>query len=113
MKLEIGKERLSPKAAAVKVDVISTLNFFAEQNSEFKQAVEQNSHTFAELLEAAVKGAGSSISDITVYRKAVQFIFPGADVKFNMTIDLGDEGFSNDGAELPSNALKLDFDDLF
>lgn len=85
---------------------------------EFAQAVGQSSRTAAECVESAVRGCGTSISDIEVYRKAVQFYFEGATVHFNMTIDLGDEGFSNapeHSEQAPGTApggLSLSLDDL-
>ena len=34
------------------------------------------------------KGCGSAISDLEAFRRAVRFFFPGADVKFHMTVNL-------------------------
>ena len=34
------------------------------------------------------KGCGSAISDLEAFRRAVRFYFPGADVKFHMTVNL-------------------------
>jgi hypothetical protein len=33
-------------------------------------------------------GVGQSISDLDAYKKAVQFYFPGAEVRMQLTIDL-------------------------
>ena len=63
--------------------------------------------TFAECAENAVKGVRESISDIEVYRRAVSFYFKGADVHFNMTIDLGDGSDSEETAK-PPVSLSLD-----
>jgi len=37
---------------------------------------------------AVSKGCGSAISDLEAFRRAVRFYFPGADVKFHMTVNL-------------------------
>ena len=39
-------------------------------------------------MAAVAKGVGNSISDLEAYRKAVQFYFKGADIRFHMVIDL-------------------------
>lgn len=92
---ELSGAKLSAKGKAVAPSVAEALTTFCAQNAEFAQAVEQSGKTAAECVESTVKNCGGSISDIEVYRKAVQFYFEGATVHFSMTIDLGDEGFSN------------------
>lgn len=96
-KLEKGIKgaKLSQHGKAVSTHVAEALKEFCRQNSEFAQAVAQADKTVAECVEAAVKGAGNYLSDIEVYSRAAGFWFEGAKVKFTMTIDLGDEGFSN------------------
>lgn len=74
-------------ANAMKNDVHRTLESFCKQDEEFAQAVVQGD-TFENCMKAVAKGCGSSISDLDAYRKAVQFYFPGADVRFNMSVDL-------------------------
>lgn len=74
-------------ANAMKNDVHRTLESFCKQDAEFAQAVVQGG-TFEDCMKAVAKDCGSSISDLDAYRKAVQFYFPGADVRFNMSIDL-------------------------
>lgn len=112
---------LSQKGKAVSSAVLDALKTFCRQNTEFSQAVVQSDKPIKECIESTVKGCGGSISDIEVYRKAVQFYFPGSDVRFSMTIDLGDEGFSNsaeisDDPELPAvpakKGLSLSLDEL-
>ena len=44
--------------------------------------------TFEDCMKAVAKGCGSSISDLDAYKKAVQFYFPGAQIRMTMTIDL-------------------------
>lgn len=87
---------LSHKGKVVNSAVLDALKTFCRQNTEFSQAVVQSDKSIKDCIESTVKGCGNAISDIEVYRKAVQFYFPGSDVRFSMTIDLGDGGFSND-----------------
>lgn len=74
-------------ANAMKNDVHRTLESFCKQDAEFAQAVVQGG-SFEDCMKAVAKGCGSSISDLDAYRKAVRFYFPGADVRFQMTLDL-------------------------
>ena len=105
-----GCKGLSAKGKAVSSAVLDALKSFCEQNTEFAQAVVQTDKTFKDCVESTVKGCGSSISDLEVYRKAVQFYFAGANVHFEMTLDLGDDGFSNNSTK-PSG-LRLSLDEL-
>ena len=92
---ELENVILGKKETAVKDAVLKTICKFCEQNAEFKQAIEQSNKSFADCLKATVKNAGISIEDLEVYKRAVAFYFPGADIKCTMTLDLGDEEFSN------------------
>ena len=96
-KLESGLKgaKLSQHGKTVSTHVVEALKELCRQNGEFAQAVAQSDKTIADCVEAAVKGAGNYLSDIEVYSRAAGFWFEGAKVKFTMTIDLGDEGFSN------------------
>lgn len=112
---ELENVILGKKEIAVKDAVLKTICKFCEQNAEFKQAIEQSNKPFADCLKATVKNAGTSIEDLEVYKRAVAFYFPGADIKCTMTLDLGDEGFSNN-SETPTGSaggkLQLDLDSL-
>lgn len=112
---ELENVILGKKETAVKDAVLKTICKFCEQNAEFKQAIEQSGKSFADCLKATVKNAGTSIEDLEVYKRAVAFYFPGADIKCTMTLDLGDEGFSNN-SETPTGSaggkLQLDLDSL-
>ena len=105
---EFSGASLSKIGSAVGKSVVETLKDFCRQNDEFSQAVVQGKPV-GECIEYTVKDAGSSISDIEVYRKAVEFYFPGAKVDFKMTVDLGDEGFSNSE---PAENIDLSLDGL-
>lgn len=106
----VGK--LSAKAQAVSGAVIKQLECFCRQNDEFAQAIAQSDRSVTDCLEFVVKGCGSSISDIECYRRAVDFWFPGAKVNFQISVDLGDGGFSNKNEGGEHKRLELSFDDL-
>lgn len=74
-------------ANAMKDAVCEALDDFCRQDREFAQAVVQGG-TFADCMKAVAKNCGSSISDLEAFRRAVRFYFPGADVKFHMTVNL-------------------------
>ena len=74
-------------ASAMKGAVCEALDGFCRQDAEFAQAVAQGG-AFADCMKAVAKGCGSSISDLEAFRRAVRFYFPGADVKFHMTVNL-------------------------
>ena len=76
------------KASAMRSAVLEALCQFCHQDAEFTQAVVQSNKTFSDCMKAVAKGVGNSISDLEAYKKAVQFYFPGAEIKFHMTIDL-------------------------
>ena len=76
------------KENMVKKHVADALIEFCKQDAEFAQAVMQTDKNLGECCTEIMKGCDNAISDIEVYRKAVQFYFPGAGIKFSMTIDL-------------------------
>jgi len=74
-------------ASAMKEAVCEALDGFCRQDGEFAQAVVQGG-TFEDCMKAVAKNCGSSISDLEAFRRAVQFYFPGADVRFQMSVNL-------------------------
>lgn len=110
---ELTDTKLGKHETEVKNAALRTICKFCEQNAEFKQAIEQSGKSFADCLKATVKGAGASLEDLDVYKRAVAYYFPGADIKCTMTLDLGDNGFSNEtSTEAVSGKLQLDLDSL-
>ena len=81
---------------------------FCLQDGEFAQAVAQGGN-FADCMKAVAKGCGSSISDLAAYRKAVQFYFPGADIRMRMEIDL----CASVSGEEKKSGIVLDLADFF
>lgn len=87
-KLEEGQKNVSgQKEKAMAGAVAQQLKDFCQQDEEFAQAVVQGG-TFSDCMKKVAQGVGSSISDLEAYKKAVQFYFPGAEVRMQLTIDL-------------------------
>lgn len=107
---ELKNVKLGKYETEVKNAVLRTICKFCEQNAEFKQAIEQSDKSFADCLKATVKDAGKSLEDLDVYKRAVVFYFPGADIKCTMTLDLGDNGFSNSKTSTEADSVKLQLD---
>ena len=59
---------------------------FCEQDEEFAQAVAQSGKTFKECCTYVVNKPGQVLSDMDAYKRAAEFYFPGADIKFEMRI---------------------------
>ena len=72
---------------AVKSFVASTLTNFCGQSQRFAQVVYETPATLSDCCAEIMKGCGSHISDIDVYRGAVRYYFPGAEIEFTLTID--------------------------
>lgn len=88
--LEETKKTGGQRAKAIAQAVHDALAVFCEQQPEFEQAVEQSGKSLREVCEACVKGVGTSISDLEVYRRAVAEYFPGAVVECVMTIRMSE-----------------------
>ena len=71
----------------------------------------QQDKTVCDCLSEIVKDAKQSLSDLLILKRAVQFYFPGADVKLTMSLDLGDGGVSNKSNN-KSKSVKFDLDGL-
>lgn len=84
---EAKKGSYDKYASAMKSAVLKALKDFVKQDAEFAQAVVQGG-SFEDCMKAVAKNCGSSISDLDAYQRAVQFYFPGAKIRFTMTIDL-------------------------
>ena len=83
--------------------VMDVLKNFCRQDEEFAQAVVQGG-SFSQCMRAVAQGVGTSISDLDAYKKAVQFYFPGAQIRMELTIDLiGDAA----GKEEPQKAAPM------
>lgn len=85
---EFNEGKFNKYAKAVSKEVFDAIISFAKQEDEFAQAIVQCDKTFAECCAEVVKDVSGYISDIEAYKRAVQFYFPGAGVRFEMKIDL-------------------------
>ena len=88
--LAAAKQAKDQKAKAVAQAVYDAITGFCEQQEEFAQAVVQSGKTLSDVCAAAMKGVGSSISDLEVYRRAVSVYFPGAVVDCVMTVRMSE-----------------------
>lgn len=93
------------KESAMKDAVRATLETFCTQDEEFAQAVVQGGD-FPACMAAVARGVGSSISDMEAYKKAVQFYFPGAEIRMQMTIDLIGAAAATETAPAPAEQKK-------
>lgn len=75
------------KEQAMAPVTLSALKDFCRQDSAFAQAVVQGG-SFGECMTRIAAGAGNSISDLEVYKKAVQFYLPGSTIRMALTIEL-------------------------
>lgn len=82
---EYKEGKYGSKANVMKKTIYDAITGFCKQNEEFARAVEQGGK-FQDCMAEVEKGVGSSISDLDAVKKAVQFYFPGAEVKFRMEI---------------------------
>ena len=94
--MERALEKLTAEKKAAKYDryakimknqVFEALESFCRQNEEFAQAVAQGG-TFEDCMKELAKNCGNGIPDLEAFRRAVRFYFPGAGVKFHMTVEL-------------------------
>lgn len=109
-KLEQGKGAVTGQKEKVMAEaVLAALKDFCLQDEEFAQAIAQGG-SFDQCMKAVAKGVGNAISDLDAYKKAVQFYFPGAKIKMQMTIDLIGDAAKETPA--PQAAKILDLEDL-
>lgn len=113
-KLDEGvKARLDKYGEVMKQAVHDALLNFIAQDEEFAQAVVQGG-SFADAMQAVAKEIkGQSISDMEAYGAAVQFFFPGAEIRVSMTIDLIGEGAGRIGMQHDNNAVIIDLSEFF
>ena len=112
-KISVAGQKEKARSGAV----LSAIKDFCRQDAEFAQAVVQGG-SFADCMKKVAAGVGNSISDLDAYKKAVQFYFPGAEVRMQLTIDLigqaaGEDKPQTDSAEDLSKTISLDLADFF
>lgn len=98
------KEKLNQKAGAINKPTAAAMELFCEQSEEFARAIIESDKTFADCLNAIVKGIGNAVSDFDVYSKAVEFFFPGAKVEFKMLIHMSEYDMNESQDTTPETA---------
>ena len=93
----------------IKDNVADALLEFCKQDGEFAQAVVQGG-SFGDCMAKVVSGINSVLSDLEAYRRAAAFYFPGADIHFDMRIDLC-AGVG--GEDKPKNGVLISLDSFF
>ena len=83
-------------AKAVLPSVGKALVDFCYQSPTFARAIIDCKKTLAECCEAIMEKCGSSISDLEVYRRAVQFYLPGSQIDMQMRVIFSDQKPSQD-----------------
>lgn len=90
------------KEKAVSKFVASTLTHFCEENIIFAEVVYKTRRTLSDCCAEIMKGCGTHISDIDVYRGAVKSYFPNSDIRCIMEIEITGEAPSEEEmAKLP------------
>ena len=89
------------KAKVFYQPTLEVLSDFCRQDERFAEAVLQNEGSFCDCLSAVSKGVGSAVSDLDVYRKAVQYYLPDAQITMQMSIYLGAEEKQSPAPEAP------------
>lgn len=98
---ELEKFEGERKEQAVKGAAYEALSGFCNEEF-FAQAVWDSEKTLSDCCKSIMGKVGSSISDLDVYKAAVKFYLPGADVKFKMEITMNstaDKPNADSGAE--------------
>lgn len=103
-------KKTSQHINVMKKPVHDALVDFCRQDNEFAQAVYQGG-SFKDCMTAVAKDAGSALSDLEAYRRAVQFYFPGADIRMQMRINLC-ASVEEDEEPAPTKPVILDLFDM-
>ena len=61
-------------------------------------------------MKDVAKSCGNGISDLEAFRRAARFYFPGAEVRFQMSIDLCGDARTRDGGQ---EAVVLNLEDFW
>lgn len=76
---------------AVHTYVVNVLRDFCDQNERFAEVVYKTKRSLSDCCAEIMKGCGSHISDIEVYRRATKFYFPNSEIECVMTITITGE----------------------
>lgn len=82
--------------------VCKTLRGFIDEDDRFAEVFANTARTVSECCAAIVDKSGDALSDLEVYRKAVQFYFPNADVEFKMNVRITGDAPSEEEMKKPA-----------
>ena len=91
---------------AVKNETFEMLCDLCNQSETFEKVIAESNKTLNQCFEEITKNIGSTISDIELYRRAVQFYCPDANVYFDMRIEMPNEKTVPSTAE-PQNIINI------
>ncbi len=91
---------------AVKNETFEMLCDLCNQSDTFENVIAESGKTLNDCLLEITKGIGTSISDIELYRRAVQFYCPNANIYFDMRIEMPNEETKSGTAE-PQNIINI------
>ena len=102
---------LGQKETAVSSYVHNVISDACDQSEQFAEVIYAYKRTLSDCLKDIMKGVGNSISDIDVYRKAIQFYFPNSEINCTTTISFtgdapGDEEINR---ESPPEPVKKEY----
>ena len=86
------------KETAVSKFVAEKIIDFCEQNKDFAKVVYKFKRTLSDCCAAIMHKTGNCVSDIEVYKKAIQFYFPNTEI--TMTINIKQTGDAPDESEI-------------
>ena len=93
----------SGRAKMIFPHVVKTLRGFIEEDDRFADVFANTARTISECCAAVVDKSGDVMSDLEVYRKAVQFYFPNADVEFKMNVRITGAAPSEEEMKKPAD----------
>ena len=93
----------SGRAKMIFPHVVKTLRGFIEEDVSFAVVFANTVRTVSECCAAVVDKSGDVMSDLEVYRKAVQFYFPNADVEFKMNVRITGAAPSEEEMKKPAD----------
>lgn len=93
----------SGRAKMIFPHVVKILRGFIEEDDRFAEVFANTARTISECCAAVVDKSGDVMSDLEVYRKAVQFYFPNADVEFKMNVRITGAAPSEEEMKKPAD----------
>ncbi len=99
-------DKVNKYIAAVKDETFEMLCDLCNQSEAFEKVIAESNKSLNDCLLEITKNIDKSISDIELYRRAVQFYCPDANVYFDMRIEMPNEKTAPSTAE-PTNIINI------